>query len=288
MTEVSIILPAYNEEGVIGDVVERIKSVMKDNDYEIIVVDDGSQDRTGTIARDKGARVIEHPYNIGNGAAIKTGLRNATGKYIVMMDSDGQHDPKYIPEMLERLKRYHMVVGSRARGHRSSFHRYLANKCYNLFASYITNRKIRDLTSGFRAIRTDIAKNFIYILPNSFSYPTTLTLALFRSGYSIDYMPIEVYPRVGKSKINLLVDGVHFVLIMVKIATFFSPLRIFIPASLLSFAGGFAHIVYKVFIRNEQYTGFSLLLITTGLIIGLLGLISEQIAQLRFEKSEQH
>ena len=235
--DVSIIIPAYNEENTIQAVVSNIRAVLTTEQlhFEIIVVSDGSQDKTKDRAIGAGARVVEHPYNIGNGAAIKTGIRSANGKQLVFMDGDGQHDPKEIPCLLDKLETYDMVVGARTRRSETAFHRDFANRIYNLFASYVCNRKIIDLTSGYRAIRTSIAREFLHLLPNTFSYPTTLTLAVSRSGYTFSYHPIVVTKRQGRSKIKLVQDGLRFLVIIFKVTTLFSPLKIFIPSSLLLF-----------------------------------------------------
>ena len=206
--------------------------------YEILVVDDGSIDGTAARAREAGARVISHPYNIGNGAAVKTGIREARGRVIVMMDADGQHEPADIPRLIEHLGSHDMVVGARTRESETSLHRDLANKVYNWFASYICNRKIEDLTSGFRAIKADAARAFLYLLPNTYSYPTTLTLAIVRSGRSLKYIPVRTVRRVGRSKIRLFRDGTRFFFIILKIATLFSPMKVFLPVSALMFLTG--------------------------------------------------
>jgi glycosyltransferase involved in cell wall biosynthesis len=291
MTELSIIIPAYNEENVIGNLVNEIQIKLQNtyqpNQYEILVVDDGSNDKTSKLAKKAGAKVLRHPYNIGNGAAVKKGMRNAKGKMILLMDGDGQHNPEYIPKLIELSKQYDMVIGSRLSWKGTSWHRTIANIFFNKFSSWLINRKIIDLTSGFRIINTSIAKRFIFLLPNTFSYPSTLTMSLSRAGYTIAYLPIQLKKRCSKSKINLLADGMRFLTIMMKIAVFFNPLRVFIPISLFCFAGGAGHAIYKIIIRGEQYTGFTIFLITTSLLIFLLGLISEQITQLRFERNEE-
>lgn len=292
MIELSIIIPAYNEQNIIENLVNQIQVKLQityqPNQYEILVVDDGSSDKTGELAEKAGAKILKHPYNIGNGAAVKKGIRNAKGKKILLMDGDGQHDPKYIPKLVELSKQYDMVIGSRLSWQGTSWHRKIANIFFNKFSSWLINRKIIDLTSGFRIINTSIAKRFIFLLPNTFSYPSTLTMTLSRAGYTISYLPIQLKERRSKSKISLMADGMKFLTIMMKIAVFFNPLRIFIPISLFCFAGGAGHAIYKIIIRGEQYTGFTIFLITTALLIFLLGLISEQITQLRFERNEEH
>ncbi len=285
---VSVVIPAYNEKEGIATVVTNIRQVMANQNlsYEIIVVDDGSHDATAESARQAGARVISHPYNIGNGAAVKTGIRNARGKALVILDADGQHNPGDIPRLLEKLETYDMAVGARTQDSETSLHRDAANKIYNLFASYICRMKIEDLTSGFRAIRASIARRFVYLLPNTFSYPTTITLAIVRSGHSLTYVPIRTAKRKGRSKVKLLRDGTRFFLIIVKIATLFSPLRIFIPVSAAMFLTGFIWGLVKIFFLGGRYGPTSAMLMTMAVVVFMVGLVSEQVAQLRFDRSE--
>ncbi len=286
---ITILMPAYQESAVIGLVIRRIQQTMATlgQPYEIIVIDDGSLDDTVTQARDAGARVISHPYNIGNGAAIKTGIRNAKGDILVMLDADGQHPPEDIPRLLEKLDRYDMVVGARSRSSDTSLHRNLANLFYNWFASYMCGRKIEDLTSGFRAIKADIARSFVYLLPNTFSYPTTITLAVVRSGYSLAYVPIIAARRVGHSKIKLLRDGSRFLLIILKVATLFSPLKLFLPVSIMMFLSGFFYGLFKVLVLDMRYGPTSAMLMTIAILVFMVGLVSEQVAQLRFDRHEE-
>ena len=285
---VSVIIPGYNEADAIAPVIRRTHQVMGKLGctYAIIVVDDGSQDDTAERARGAGARVISHPYNIGNGAAVKTGIRNARGEILVMLDGDGQHAPEDIPRLLEKLGLYDMVVGARTPESATDFHRHVANKVYNWFSSYVCGCKIEDLTSGFRAIKADVARRFVYLLPNTFSYPTTITLATVRSGYSLAYVPIRTARRVGKSKIKLLQDGFRFLLIILKIATMFSPLKVFLPASALMFGLGFCYGLFKVIVLGERYGPTSAMLMTIAVVVFLIGLVSEQVAQLRFDRAE--
>jgi glycosyltransferase involved in cell wall biosynthesis len=287
--EVSVVIPALNEEEIIGDLIRRVAVTLAHSAYsfEILVIDDGSTDRTAANAKEVGARVIRHPYNIGNGAAIKTGIRNARGEIIVMMDADGQHPPEDIPRLLERIDPFDLVVGARTKESDSAFHRDIANTVYNLLASYVSGRKIEDLTSGFRAIKASAARGFIYLLPNQFSYPTTLTLAILRSGRSLAYVPIISQKRVGKSKIRLIRDGLRFLLIILKITTFYSPLKIFIPVSVLMFLTGFGYGLFKVIVLDTAYGPTSAMLMTMSLVVFMVGLVSEQVAQLRFERSEK-
>lgn len=280
----SVVVPAYNEEGKIHHIISKIHNNLSTLgfDYEIIVIDDGSNDMTAKLAQEAGAEVISHTYNLGNGAAVKTGIRAAKGEYIILMDGDGQHNPDEIPEFLRIIDKYDMVVGARSKRSDTELHRDVANKIYNLFASYICARKIPDLTSGFRALKTDIAREFLPILPNTFSYPTTITLAVARSGYQYTYHPIASAKRAGKSKIKLFRDGLRFLVILFKIATLFSPLKVFIPAAMITFIIGFGYGLYKVVFLGTPYGPTSAMLMTISGVIFLIGLISEQITQLMF------
>jgi len=287
--QISVIIPARNEALGIVSVIGRVRKALDETGhrYEIVVVDDGSDDATAQRAHEVGATVLCHPYNIGNGAAIKTGIRYAGGSSIVMLDADGQHPPEEIPAMLKMLDRYHMVVGARNSDSERCFHRNLANRIYNQFASYVCGRRIEDLTSGFRAIRAGAAKEFVTLLPNTFSYPTTITLATVRSGYSLAYLPIKSPKRVAgsKSKIKLLKDGSRFFLIILKITTLFSPMKIFLPAGIFTFLAGVGYGLYKIFMLDGRYGPTSQMLIVFSVLIFLIGLVSEQITQLRFDRS---
>lgn len=282
--EVTILLPAFNEEESIGVTIRRIKELHPG--FEVLVVNDGSTDNTKIEAQNAGATVYSHPYNIGNGAAVKTGLRHAAGKWVIMMDADGQHNPDDISRLLEHKDKYDMVVGARTKGSDTSAHRDFANKLYNWFASYVTSFRIEDLTSGFRLVRTETVRQFLYLLPNTFSYPSTITMSYLRSGRSIRYVSIQTLARKGKSKIKLIQDGTRFFLIITKIATLFSPLRVFLPVSIALFVTGIVYYLYTYF-SMHAFTNMSMLLFTASLIIFMMGLISEQIAQMRYEQSER-
>ena len=281
---VSVIIPTYNESQAIGQVVTQIRSIHPD--FQVIVVDDGSTDGTASAARDAGAMVMRHPYNIGNGAAVKTGIRAATGNILMFMDGDGQHDPKQIKRLLEHIPEYDMVVGARPIAQQASWRRAIGNKIYNWLASYVAKFPIKDLTSGFRAVKAEIAEKLLYLLPNSYSYPTTLTLGVLRNGMSVKYVPINVQTRQsGKSQIRLFKDGVRFFMIITKICTLYSPFRVFLPVSFLMFLLGAINYSYTYF-AFRRFTNMSALLFITSLLIFMLGLISEQICQMRFERSE--
>ena len=290
MKIVSIILPAYNEASAIGDVLRGVQQVAAtraaEESWEIIVVDDGSSDTTATVAEEAGAKVLRHPYNIGNGAAVKTGIREAKGELLVLMDADGQHRPEEIPKLLEALEGHVMAVGARQSDGQANWWRSGANAIYNSFASYVTGRKIPDLTSGFRAVRAGVARRFLYLLPNTFSYPTTITLACFKTGVPVAYIPIDARRRQGTSKIRLLADGTRFFLIILKIATIFSPFRVFFPLAFASFMAGFGYYAYTYF-TSRRFTNMAMLLIVQAVILFALALISEQVAQLRFDRSER-
>jgi glycosyltransferase involved in cell wall biosynthesis len=280
---VTVLLPAYNEEQAIVATIQRIKELHPD--FEILVVDDGSTDKTMQAAMDAGANVWPHPYNIGNGAAIKTGLRCVQGDWVVMMDADGQHKPEDIAKLLDYRDRFDMVVGARSSGSETALHRDIANKLYNWFASYVTKFEVKDLTSGFRLMKTEVARQYIYLLPNTFSYPSTLTMAYLRSGRSVKYVPIQTLARKGKSKIKLLSDGIRFLLIISKVATLFSPLRVFLPISAFLFGTGVLYYTYT-FLTASRFSNMSALLFSSSLIIFMMGLISEQISQMRYDRIE--
>ncbi|HIF50024.1 MAG TPA: glycosyltransferase family 2 protein [Thiotrichaceae bacterium] len=281
--KISIIIPALNE----GESLKHLLPVLVSEypNTEIIIVDDGSTDVTKEICAAQGVICLSHPYRKGNGAAIKTGVRAATGKMFVFMDADGQHDPKNISGMLKKIDEgFDMVVGARSASSQASVGRLCANTLYNWFASFMVGQKIEDLTSGFRAVRAEKFKKFLYLLPNGFSYPTTCTMAFFRSGYSVGYIPIEANKRIGKSHIKLLKDGIRFLLILFKIGTLYSPLKIFFPLSLISLLTGMLYYVYT-FMAMGRFTNMSALLFTTSVTIFLMGLISEQITSLLYSKA---
>ncbi len=282
--KVSVILPAYNEAATIGDLISRINDLYPD--FEVVVINDGSTDNTAETAENAGARVYSHPYNIGNGAAIKSGIRVASGDVLVFMDADGQHDPADIAGLLKYMPDYDMVVGARSIKDQASVGRAIGNKLYNWLASYVAKFYVQDLTSGFRAIKSKIAKSFLYLLPNTYSYPTTLTLSVLRSGWSLKYIPIKIRARsAGKSSIRLMRDGVRFFMIITKICTLYSPLRIFLPVSFVLFLMGLLNYIYTL-LTQGRFTNMSALLITTSIIVFMMGLISEQICQMRYERRE--
>ncbi len=280
--EISVILPVFNEAQNLAALLSGLQALRLPS-AEVIVVDDGSTDRSADVAENGGARVVRHPYNIGNGAAVKSGIRAARGKTLVLMDGDGQHRPEDIPKLLGKAGRYYMVVGARAKGSKLRFHRYVANLLYNAFASFVTKFRVEDLTSGFRVLSRRDALRFIDLLPNTFSYPSTLTLAFLRSGLTVNYVPIQTLYRSGQSKISLIADGIRFLLIITKIATLFSPFRVFLPVSAFFFFTGAGYYLYT-YITEHRFTNMAVFLLTTAVIIFMMGLVSEQIALLRMEQ----
>jgi len=282
--KVSVVIPAKNESRSVPALIEKLLALpgLK----EIIVVDDGSTDGTGDIAEKLGARVIRHPYSKGNGAAIKSGARAATGDILLFMDADGQHSPDDVHRLLNKLDLgFDMVVGARQSGSQASVGRGFANKFYNWLASYMTGQKVEDLTSGFRAVRRVKFLQFLSLLPNGFSYPTTSTMAFFRAGYSVCYEPIHAAQREGESHIKPIQDGIRFLLIIFKIGTLYSPLKLFVPIAFALFSLGLGYYGYT-FATASRFTNMSALLLTTSLIIFLVGLVSEQITALMYKDKD--
>ncbi|MHB8348503.1 MAG: glycosyltransferase family 2 protein, partial [Acidiferrobacterales bacterium] len=254
---------------------------------EIMVINDGSTDETLKVCQDCSISTVSVPYSLGNGAAVKHGARVARGRILVFMDADGQHDPADIHQLFGKLAEgYDMVVGARTKGSHAGLHRATANGFYNRLASWMTGRPIPDLTSGFRAVRADKFRKFLYLLPNGFSYPTTITMSFFRTGYSVAYIPISAKQRIGKSHIRLVRDGVRFLLIIFKIGTLYSPLKLFLPVSVVFFLLGLLNYLYT-YITAGRFTNMSALLFVTSVIVFLIGLVSEQVSALNYKDSER-
>lgn len=282
--EVTLVLPAFNESMVIGSVIAALKASYPD--WEIVVVDDGSTDRTHDCALQAGARVIRHPKNMGNGAAVKTGARHAQGRYVIFMDADGQHGVELPGQMVPFLHEgYDMVVGARARETHAGLPRRLGNAALNGFASLMTGQSIPDLTSGVRAVHGATFRRFLYLLPNGFSYPTTITMAFMRSGLSVVFHPIRAKPRKGVSKIKFFRDGSRFLIIIMKVVTLYSPMRIFLPVSLAFFFTALGWYIH-VYLATGRLTNMPVLLFTVAVMAFLIGLVSEQVTALHLSLSQ--
>jgi glycosyltransferase involved in cell wall biosynthesis len=279
-TKTSVVIPAYNEAMSIASVVRDLAAAAAW--HEILVVDDGSSDGTGPQAAAAGARVLRHPYNKGNGAAVKTGIRHATGTHVLIVDADGQHHASDAARLVSHLDAYELVVGARSTRTQANTARRLGNAVLNRLASYLTERHIPDLTSGFRAARRECLVEFLHLLPNGFSTPTTTTLAFMKAGYSVHFEPVDAARREGSSKIRLGADGPKFFMILLKVITIFSPLRIFLPVSAAAFLVGAAYALWTI-VTQSHVTNSSVLLILLSVVILLVGLVSEQVSSLRFE-----
>lgn len=285
MNDISIVIPAKNEEVGLSNLIPTLRKTYPTS--EIIVVNDGSTDKTAEVCTSHKIKLVTHNYSKGNGAAIKSGARTAKNDIIIFMDADGQHKPEDIPRLLEKLEEGHdMVIGARHLSTHATSLRLLGNLVYNKLASYMTGHKIEDLTSGFRAVKKDKFKKFLYLLPNGFSYPTTSTMAFFRSGYSVAYIPINALQREGKSHINLLKDGIKFFTIILKVGALFSPMRLFLPVSAFLFTTGLIYYAYT-FITLHRFTNMSGLLFTSSIMVFLMGILSEQISSLHYKNIDE-
>jgi len=277
----TVIIPAKNEAPSLQKLLPEIYQTLPG--AKVIVINDGSTDNTKEVASHFQATVISHPYSMGNGAAVKSGARAAASDTLIFMDADSQHKPEDIPQLLNKLEEgYDMVVGARSASGQASMGRLAANTLYNKLASWMVNQKVNDLTSGFRAVKADKFREFLSLLPNGFSYPTTITMSFFRAGYPVAYIPIDVQKREGKSHINILKDGVRFLLIIFKVGTLYSPLKLFLPISMIHLFAGIAYYLYT-YIAEGRFTNMSALLVTTSIVIFLIGLISEQITMLLYQ-----
>ena len=277
---VSVVIPAYNEGAVIAEIITALAAAGPW--HEIIVVDDGSSDGTGDHAARAGAIVVRHPYNKGNGAAVKSGIRKASGEYVLIIDGDGQHSPADAQRIVARLGEYDLVIAARSSSTQATQARRVGNTALNQLASYLTERDIPDLTSGFRAARREHLREFLHLLPNGFSTPTTTTLAFIKAGYNVAFEPVEARQRLGSSKIKFARDGTKFFLIILKIVTIYSPMRVFVPLSLVTFALGVLYGIWNVAVHARIPNG-AVLLILFAVGVFLVGLVSEQISAMRFE-----
>lgn len=279
---ISIIVPAYNEADAIGNVLDDLDNFLKKEnlDYEIIVVDDGSTDKTAEIVNKKNVRLIQHPYNKGYGASLKTGARNAIGEILLFIDADGQHSAEDVLKLLEHSEEYEMVVGARTKKSKIPLIRKIGKVVLTKTANYLSDTKIPDLNSGFRAVKKDLVNEFMRILPNNFSFTTTLTLATIKSGYNIRYVPIESEERIGTSKISPLKDGFNFILLILRTIVLFDPLKVFLPVSSVLFALGFLYGLYYTIYYFNIPDG-AVLLIVSSIVIFFFGILADQISFLR-------
>lgn len=283
--QISIVIPSKNEA---GSLVEFLPLLRKERpDDEIILVNDGSNDNTSELCRQFGVIEVKHPYSKGNGAAIKSGAREASGDIIVFMDADGQHQPVEIHALLEKMAEgFDMVVGKRSKKAQASVGRWAANSFYNRLASWVVEAEVGDLTSGFRAVNAKKFSQFLYMLPNGFSYPTTSTMAFFRAGYSVGYLQVDVQQREGDSHIKPMKDGLRFLLIIFKICTLYSPLKLFVPVSFAFFTLGLGYYLFTFFSMG-RFTNMSMLLLSTSVLSFLIGLVSEQITTLQYKGTDR-
>ena len=283
--DITVVIPAKNEGRTLPALLSEIRSQFPE--FKLIVVDDGSEDNTAAICREHKVEIVSLPYSIGNGGAVKAGVRQAQTEILVLMDGDGQHSPSDIPALIERLDQgYDMAVGARGWSSQANFARASANGFYNCLAGWVVGQKVLDLTSGFRAVRTEKFKEYLYLLPNGFSYPTTITMAFFRAGYSIAYVPISAAPRTTPSHIKPLKDGIRFLLIIFRVGTLYSPLKIFFPFSVSFFALGIGYYLYT-YVSAGRFTNMGALLFITSMLVFLIGLVSEQITNLLFNRRNQ-
>ncbi|GIX27170.1 MAG: glycosyl transferase [Burkholderiales bacterium] len=282
---VSIVIPARNEAASLETLLPALRRHYPES--EILLVDDASEDETPELCRRYRVNRVVHPYRLGNGAAVKTGARAARGEILVFMDADGQHRPEDISRLLEKLEEgYDMVVGARDGSSQAGAHRAVANGFYNRLASWMVGQRVADLTSGFRAVRANKFRRFLYLLPNGFSYPTTITMSFFRAGYPVAYVPIVAPPRIGKSHLRLFRDGIRFLLIIFKIGTLYSPLKLFVPVSAFFFLTGLGYYLYT-YLSFHRFTNMSALLFITSILVFLMGLVSEQITNLNYKDSDR-
>ncbi len=285
MGNLSIILPAMNEAKALSDLLPELTKIYPD--AEVVVIDDGSTDHTAEICKQYKVVLITHQYTMGNGAAVKSGARAATGDTLVFMDADGQHQPKDISTLLEKINDgFDMVVGARSNKAQANILRLIVNKIFNKLAFWITAHPVMDLTSGFRAVRAVKFSEYLHLLPNGFSYPTTITMAFFRAGYSVCYIPVSVQPRIGTSHIRPHRDGIRFLLIIFKIGTLYSPLKFFAPISFMIFMAGLSYYGYT-FITLGRFTNMSALLFTTSILVFFIGIVSEQLTMLFYRDRDK-
>lgn len=284
-SKISIIIPAYNEAGSIGDVLNMLHDWRER--AEIIVVDDASTDRTAEIAQAAGVRVIRHLRRKGYGAGLKTGIRAAAGDIVVMMDADSEHNAEQIARLLDALGDNDMVVGARGKGSHAPLLRRPLKWLLFQVANYLAQTKIPDLNSGFRAVRKGVVKLFLHILPNGFSFSTTLTLALFKEGYNIAYVPITTAPRVGTSTVDPIRDGFNTIMLIIRVIALFDPLRVFLPTSTALFSIGVIYWLLDIIYRQHlNVPSGAVMVILASVIVFMFGILADQVSAIRREKYE--
>ena len=284
-TLLSLVIPARNEAEGLRRLLPELVATLPN--AEIIVVNDGSNDNTLAVCGEFSVRVVSHPYPKGNGAAVKSGARAANGDVLIFMDADGQHKPEDIPGLLSKFEEgYDMVVGARTRGSQANVQRAVANDVFSRFASWMVGQKVADLTSGFRVVNAKKFRKFLYLLPNGFSYPTTITMSFFRSGYNVAYVPVHTPRRIGTSHLRPLRDGVRFLLIIIKIGTLYSPQKLFLPISAGFFFTGVGYYLFT-YLTTGRFTNMSALLFISSILTFLIGIVSEQISALHYKDAEE-
>ncbi|MDZ7859562.1 MAG: glycosyltransferase family 2 protein [Candidatus Krumholzibacteriota bacterium] len=279
--KISIVIPAYNEEDGLVRALGGLMPMATDKGWEVIVVNDGSSDRTADVVLQHEAKLVSHPYNKGYGASLKTGIRNAAGQIIVIMDSDGQHDAADIEKLLIHMENYEMVVGARSK---DVLIRAPGKKLLSIVANFLTGIKIPDLNSGFRAFYKDTVKSFMHFCPNGFSFSTTITLAFLREGFGVKYIPIEAEARVGRtSSVKFFRDGYKAFLLIIRVIVLFNPLKVFVPASLGLFFLGVLFTLYGI-IAFGRAPNTGILIILSSVILFFMGILADQVSSIRRER----
>lgn len=278
---VSIVIPAYQERAAIGDVVSAVLKVVASLscEYEVIVVDDGSTDGTGDAARKAGAHVLVHPYNKGYGASLKTGIRFASNRTVIFLDADGQHDPDDIPRLLAGRTGFDMVVGARKGMAGSPLWRQPGKLFLKWLVNNLTGHSIPDFNSGYRALDREMALRFLPIMPDGFSFSTTSTIAAFKGGYLVQYLPIQVAKRIGTSTVTAA-DGFRTIMLIIRLVTLFAPLRVFLPISAVTFLIGLIFTVYG-YVHTGEASVKGLISLLAAVQFFLFGVMVDQVVAVR-------
>ena len=289
----SVILPIFEEEATIKKLIDELFSTLggADLSFEIIAVDDGSNDGTIDVLKQlketytEDLIVAQHLENRGNGATLRTGISVASGDIVVTMDADGQHAPADILTLINHIPPYDLVIGARTESYSGSWYRNGANRFYNGFASWLTRKEIKDLTSGFRAMKRHAVTHFLSLFPDGFSAPTTTTMAFLKAGYNVNFVPIHVDQRtLGDSKIRLWSDGSRFVIIILRMIMLYDPMRIFMPTGIaLTFLGVLSWLAGLWNAQRLVLPNSTILFFSSALLTWLLGLVSDQISNSRIQ-----